>query len=360
MKSKQASLIGASVAVLFANAASAQSQVSIYGIADACFSRSDTGATTTNRLNSGCQSGSRLGFRGSEDLGGGNSATFVLENGFNIDDGSLGQGGRMFGRKATVGLSSRTFGTIEMGRDYAPTFYALSPIDPTAFGIGTLSSTMWTGSNPTTVARNDNAVNYISPALGPVTLRAQYSLGEQAAPAAKGGRNTFGFNAIYRSGAWIASVAYATHANAADTANDKATTGGLSYSSGALTLSGAVQAGRWEGSRTAAAPSNSSSIFSRDYRSFMVGGSYLLQPTLKVWVSLKRYDDRTVSNYDANQLTVATSYALSRRTDLYAAYSRLKNASTSGYAISDATTAYGAVTPGASPSLFAVGMRHAF
>ena len=216
MKSHRSSMVGIS-AVLFLGTAGAQSQVTLYGIVDACFSRSNTGATSSNRINSGCQSGSRFGFRGTEDLGDGVTAGFVLENGFNSDDGTLGQGGRMFGRKAVVSLGSRSLGTLEAGRDYAPTFYALAPIDPTNFGIGTLSSTMWTGSNPTTIARNDNAINYISPALGPVTVRVQYSLGEQAAPAASSGRNTLGFNAIYRNGAWIGTFAHARHTNPADT-----------------------------------------------------------------------------------------------------------------------------------------------
>ena len=67
-------------------------------------------------------------------------------------------------------------------------------------------------------------------------------------------------------------------------------------------MSGAFQAGKWEGSRTAAAPSSAASIFSRDYRSYMMGGTYQVLPALKMLLSIKRYDDKTIRNFDATQL----------------------------------------------------------
>lgn len=359
MKKHPSMLVG-TFATIALCAAHAQGQPTIYGIVDACLTRSNVGDGHVTRVGSGCQSGSRLGFRGTEDLGGGLTAGFQLENGFNVDDGTFGQGGRMFGRKAIISLASTDWGTLEIGRDYAPTFYALAQIDPTAFGIGTISSTMWTGSNATTIARNDNAINYISPSLGPITVRVQYSFGEQQAPAPFGSRSTVGANIIYRSGAWLASAAHARHANATDTGNDVATTAGLSYTAGELTLSGAFQAGSWKGSRTAVAPSSGSSIFSRDYRSYMLGASYQVQPLLRTLISIKRYDDRTTSNFDAQQATVTAIYNLSKRTEIYASYSWLKNMAASSYDISDATTRYSGVHAGANTSLIVVGVRHAF
>lgn len=357
---RQTLALACMAATLSIGGAQAQNQVSIYGVVDACMVRSGGTSAHGVNMNSGCAAGSRLGFRGTEDLGDGLSAGFQLENGFNVDDGSIGQGGRFFGRKIIVSLASRSWGAIEAGRDYAPTFYALAPIDPTSFGFGTISNTMWTGSNPTTIARNDNAINYISPAIGPVTLRLQYSFGEQPAPATAGARSTLGFNAIYRSGGWVASVAHARHANATDSGYDRASTAALAYTDGGLTLTGAFQAGKWEGSRTAAAPASTSSIFSRDYRSYMVGGTYLVMPLMRLLVSVKHYDDRTDANYDANQATVTAVYYLSKRTDVYAGYSRFKNAAASSYDISDATTRYSGVPAGGKSSLLAVGLRHTF
>ena len=86
--------------------------------AGAAGSAGTTGAAAANKVSttglvSGGISGSRWGLRGSESLGGGLNAFFNLENGFNVDNGSLGQGGLLFGRRAYVGLSGG-FGSIQM------------------------------------------------------------------------------------------------------------------------------------------------------------------------------------------------------------------------------------------------------
>lgn len=82
---------------------------------------------------SGGALGSRLGFRGVEDLGGGTSAVFRLEQGINLDDGTLGQGGRAFGREASVGLASTTRGTVTAGRPPTPYYVAQSGVDAFAW-----------------------------------------------------------------------------------------------------------------------------------------------------------------------------------------------------------------------------------
>ena len=126
------SLLALAVLGAFTGIASAQTSVTIYGVVDAGITREDNGVTTTNRLDSGNQSGSRLGFKGNEDLGGGLSAQFLLEQGFNVDTGTLGQGGRMFGRQAYIGLTGN-FGQLRLGRQKTVMYDALLAIDP--FGI---------------------------------------------------------------------------------------------------------------------------------------------------------------------------------------------------------------------------------
>ncbi len=69
-------------------------------------------------MSSGNLQGSRWGLRGTEDLGGGLKAIFVLENGFNVFNGTLGQGGDELGRQAYVGLPTTQFGTVTLGRQY--------------------------------------------------------------------------------------------------------------------------------------------------------------------------------------------------------------------------------------------------
>jgi len=105
---KKVSIAVAVSAALAASAAHAQSSVTLYGLVDAGITyTNNVGGSGRVALVSGNISGSRFGLRGSEDLGGGLKTIFVLENGFNVNNGTLGQGGRMFGRQAYVGLSSK-------------------------------------------------------------------------------------------------------------------------------------------------------------------------------------------------------------------------------------------------------------
>jgi general bacterial porin, GBP family len=335
------------------------STVTAYGIVDACVARADLGASTLHALGGGCSYGSRLGFRGSEDLGGGQRAYFTLESGFGLDTGVLGQGGRFFGRKALVGLSG-AWGAVEAGRDYAPAFYIVQPVDPMGLGIGTASSTIWTGAPATGAARVDNAINYLSPNWSGVSLRLHFAPGEQGAPAPSRSRDVLGLNLLYRSGDTLIGASHVRNSNATDSADDTATTVTARQSFGSFSLAAMVQVGAWEGTRTAAAPSSASSIFSRDYRSYLLGGSVKAGAAGMVNLSLKRYDDRTSGNFDATQFSASYVHTLSKRTELYAAWSQLKNKRASSYSVSDASGAYTGVTAGASTSLLALGIKHVF
>jgi predicted porin len=165
---------------------------------------------------------------------------------------------------------------------------------------------------------------------------------------------------MWRDKAWLGGVAMNSHRDATATARDRTFTAALSHDFGSFRLAGAFQRGQWEATRTAAAPASSTAFFSRDYRSMMVGGTVQLSPSLRLASSLKRYDDRTNANFDATQATVLVSYAFSKRTDLYAGHSRLKNATGGAYAIQDGTTTYSGVLTGADPTLTALGIRHSF
>ncbi len=105
-------------------AASAQSSVTLYGVVDTGYGVEQTktelfGVTTKTRttgLMSGNLSGSRIGLKGQEDLGNGLSAVFNVEAGFNSADGSFAGG---FNRRSVVGLKG-SFGQVLLGRDYTP------------------------------------------------------------------------------------------------------------------------------------------------------------------------------------------------------------------------------------------------
>ncbi|WP_234745534.1 porin [Burkholderia sp. WTPI3] len=116
----------------------AQSSVTIYGILDAGLTYvSNTGGSHAYLFDDGVSYANRLGFKGTEDLGGGNKAVFRLENGFGLGTGKLHQGGALFGRAAYVGLSNG-IGTLTLGnqRDFAFDFTSNYNVSAFANGYG--------------------------------------------------------------------------------------------------------------------------------------------------------------------------------------------------------------------------------
>jgi predicted porin len=176
---KKSSLITVGVLCASGGVAHAQSSVTLYGIIDTGLeyvSHASPAGDHVFRMPSITGSlPSRWGLRGSEDLGGGYRAIFVLENGFNVRGGDIGQGGRLFGRQAWVGLSSQ-YGTVTFGRQNTMTYFALLENDvmgPAIYSLGSLDAYI-----PN--ARSDNTIAYKGTFSG-VTLGATYSFGRDAA-----------------------------------------------------------------------------------------------------------------------------------------------------------------------------------
>lgn len=337
----------------------AANSVTLYGVIDACLVSHKGASGTSPQVNGGgCSFGSRFGLRGTEDLGGGLKAYFQLESGFFADTGALNQNGRLFGRKALVGLGG-AFGAVEAGRDYAPAFYLLTAIDPMQLGIGSVIATQWSGSPGTASGRTDNNISYQSPTAGGFAVRAMYAPGEQVAPAAKHGGDTHGYSLMYRSERMITGATYARVKNPVDSGDDSAVTLAVKYDFGAFSLAASAQSGRWEGSRTAAAPSSATSIFSRRFKSYMLGGTLKLGTDF-LSATYKRYDDRTAANFDANIWSVVYTHPLSKRTQLYAGASRLKNLRGSAYGASDGNGAYTGVANGGASRIVDLGITHFF
>jgi predicted porin len=112
-------------------------------------------------VQSGVMNGNRWGLKGQEDLGNGTSAIFVLESGFDLADGTQGQGGRLFGRQAYVGLSGDSWGTFTIGRQYNAGDTFVAPIDP--FGTGGLNASATTIFGNSLTERYDGVIKYVSP-----------------------------------------------------------------------------------------------------------------------------------------------------------------------------------------------------
>ncbi len=175
----------AALAMGFTGAAhAAETSVTLYGLIDAGinyeqvkgndgFKQSHIGAAN------GVSGGSRFGMRGTEDLGNGLKAIFTLEAGFNNETGTSSQGGRLFGRQATVGLASDSWGTLEFGRqkNFASRFF--DSMDPfgTSFTIAGVGATFGAANS----TRLDNMVMYQTPSIGGLRLGAGYSFNADGA-----------------------------------------------------------------------------------------------------------------------------------------------------------------------------------
>ncbi|GAB7538163.1 porin [Burkholderia sp. 3C] len=178
MKAKHA-LTGALIGMAGCSAAVAQSSVTLYGILDTgveLVTHADRNGDRVVRMPSITgELPSRWGMRGEEGLGGGLSAVFDLESGFNVASGSSNQGGRLFGRQAWVGIKG-PFGTLSFGRQYTMTLWAIQDSDLLGPDIyGGLSSLDLYIPN----ARSDNTVAWKGTYRG-VTAGATYSFGRDS------------------------------------------------------------------------------------------------------------------------------------------------------------------------------------
>lgn len=136
-------------------------------------------AVDTLSLDSGLSSGSRWGLKGSEDLGNGYQVGFVLESGFSSDTGAMSKDG-LFNREATLRVSG-PFGSIYAGRmgrigsDAGSVGFYAGSVSPFGSGWGKMPGHFAVTANYDT--RYSNALAYVSPKVGPVTVYAQYTMG---------------------------------------------------------------------------------------------------------------------------------------------------------------------------------------
>jgi predicted porin len=168
-------------ALLLSGAAHAQSSVTLYGVIDEGLDFTSNAAGHSGyAMVSGDVAGSRWGLKGSEDLGGGLKAIFQLENGFNINNGKLGQGGLEFGRLAFVGLSSERYGKFTVGRQYDPTVDMWSGFTAAGNTMGDFASHPFDNDNADWDFQIQNSVKYVSPTYHGFTGEAMYGFSNTA------------------------------------------------------------------------------------------------------------------------------------------------------------------------------------
>ncbi|GAA4031105.1 porin [Actimicrobium antarcticum] len=327
------SLLALAVFGAFAGVASAQSSVTAYGIVDMGITRELGGVGGgVTKLANGVQSGSRLGFKGTEDLGGGLKAMFQLETGIAADTGGFSQGGLAFGRQSWVGLNGG-FGTVSLGRQYNPLFSALDEVDPFGTGLAGSSTNLFI----TGATRVNNSLKYVAPEMGGITAEAIYGFGEVAGNTAAS--RTMGGSVGYSNGPIIGKLVYERVTNATDTNTTKLTQGTFSYNFNVATL--ALGYGKTKDDATVNADS-------------MLVGVTVPFGASAVMASYIRRNDKSSLNQDAKQYAVGYTYALSKRTNLYSSYARINNENGAFYTVGDATSA------GSGDKALNVGIRHKF
>lgn len=358
----QKKLIALAVAGLVSAPAFAQSNVTIYGLVDVGATyRSDNANSaigSKTSIDSGQANGNRLGFRGTEDLGNGLKAGFVLEQGFYVDQGT-GRGDGAFSRQAFVTLGG-SFGTVALGRQYTFQDNMKGAFDP--FGNGTVGQI---GNTYAADARYNNMLAYVSPSFSGLTVKLGYSnaagnnqSGGTTTPSVGSGAGStnealgnvgdvraYMINPIYNNGPLAVGLSYMQkEANdVPNSAETKAWDLGVSYDFGVVKVSAML--------------GNTDTDNGQDRDQYMIG---LTAPVGKAGAVLASYnyaEDKSVAgDPNARQWALGYTHSLSKRTGLYAVYADISNKDGGlGAAVGDASNGGEGYQEG-----FQLGLRHSF
>jgi predicted porin len=375
---------------LAAAGAHAQSSVTLYGIVDAgiayVHNAQGTGGVnqaTLVKFSSGNLSGSRWGLKGTEDLGGGLSAIFQLENGFNVGTGALGQGSREFGRKAIVGLASNTFGTLTLGRQYDPLVDLVQPLTEDG-PFGGVFGTPGDLDNYDNSLRVSNSLKYTSPLIAGLQFEALYALGGVAG--ATGNGQTYSFGAGYANGPLSLAAGY-FFANGGNTLTSGVRTWTSSSDSLFNTVinqgfasANSIQIVRAGGEYAIGAVTFGLAYSNTQYGSdafstfhetakFNNGSAfvnYQFTPALRAGVGYNYTSLTGPASAHYNQVNLGGDYALSKRTELYALAGYQKASGhtlgTNGKAVAAQASIgdFGVNSGTDTQELVAVGIRHKF
>ena len=361
-------LTAAALATTGAHAQS--SNVTIYGIIDASVEYLNGVGANGDSIKrmpglTGGISPSRLGFRGTEDLGDGLKAVFTIEQGFGVDSGTLNQGGRAWGRQAFVGLQG-SWGTVTLGRQYSMLFWSQLDADilgPAMFGSGSLDSYL-----PN--SRVDNAIAYRGTFNG-FTVGATYSFGRDAATA-----TTASPSATLCAGEstdskacrqWSVLAKYDTPTWGVSAAVDEirggtsATFAGLSSSAltdRRSTIAGWAKFGDVKLGAGVIDRKNDGSATTPKSQLWYFGASYPVTAAFTVDAEVFKLDYKNTAN-EATLFAVRGVYTLSKRTAVYATAGRIDNDGTLALGVSNAAAGNGPAA-GSGQTGLALGVRHSF
>ncbi|OGB21750.1 MAG: hypothetical protein A3I66_03405 [Burkholderiales bacterium RIFCSPLOWO2_02_FULL_57_36] len=344
------SLLALAVLSAFAGAAQAQTNVTIYGSFNAGLrSVNNVDAAGNSRLSmgsNGTYSSNRIGFKGVEDLGGGMNAHFTLETGFNTGTGALDNANnQLFQRSAYVGLGG-AWGSVDLGRQYSVNFKTIGGYDPFSY--------KYTGIIPVAaqggLTRLNNDIQYTG-AFGPVTVRAEYALGEVAGDTSAGATAAVG--AGVKTGPFSFGGAYTTRANATDTADQNVWTVGGAFVTGPFRIA----AGYANDDRDAGFGVAPGAVVAFETKDAWIGATYSITPAMALQAGYYQTKvEATGVSGRRNLAIVGATYNLSKRTTLHADvdFARFKGTSLATYSPFAAPAGQNRVTG------ISVGINHTF
>ncbi|MFW9615245.1 porin [Aquabacterium sp.] len=350
-------------AIAASSAAFAQSSVTLYGVVDASV-ESVKGAHTLTRVTSDNLSTSRIGFKGTEDIGGGLKANFALESALKVDTGAQGNTARFFDRQAWVGLTGG-FGEVRLGRQDSPigdiarnVLVAQTYDDLKA--VSTRAGVAYT--------RADNAITYILPTVVPgLTASLQYStaVGSSATGGAAGAENigdaayganskAYGLGVKYVAGPVFAGVGYQYNTDELVTAGKQKSNATLGYAG--YDFGVAKVTAYFDGETSA---SHLTGLVAGARRMQVYGAKVAVPVAPQFTVIASGSVARNVatsgnSASDVQFLTVRALYDLSKRTTVYAMFTNVNNDTASTLTFGDAVAA------GKTSRGLAAGIKHTF
>jgi predicted porin len=351
-------LLAACALATIAGGAMAQSNVTVYGIADVgIVTENGNKAGSVTKVTSGIGSGSRLGFKGEENLGDGLSAYFTLESGIGIDTGTNNQGGIAFGRQSFVGLKG-DFGSVSFGREYTPFYKVLVAADPFGGGFGGNTTNLLPYS--ANGGRLANNIHYSSPIFSGFRAEVTYGLGEIAGDNAAGSQ--LSVSVWYEDGPLtLAAAHHNTNNNTSSTTNFES--GNNSFFTGIYNfgpVKGYIGYGIDKGLNSSPLR-NTTNPFgslvapaaSTDSTDLVLAASVPVGANTFIG-SYTTKNDKTVRNQDASQYSIGYLYAFSKRTDWYANWAKINNKRGAGYTVGSV------IETGSGDQAFQLGIRHRF
>jgi len=326
--------------------AMAQSNVTLFGVVDVNARYVKNGDEKMKSLAGNGLNTSRLGIRGTEDLGDGLKAGFWLESGINVDNGTQSDSTRFWNRRSTVSLYG-SFGELRLGRDYTPTYLGYTDYDP--FGDnGVAASSKFDSSLGTvrdTGTRADNQIIYLTPGnLGGFYGRAAVAAGEGTA-----GKKYYGARAGWAAGPVDVSASYGQTTVAPLAGDDKFKTAdvGASYDFGVVKAMGYYTQSKFASQKIASYSIGAIVPF---------GVSQIKAAYTHANASGTNAAGVNVDANDADQVAVGYIYNLSKRTAVYGTAAYVKNKGNATFAVASTPT----IGAGDKSTGVELGLRHSF